>query len=77
MDRRSKCQTCEGYMTTCPGQFGHIELAKPVFDAAYATKILKLLRCACFYCSRLLIDSVSVASPYLGGVVYLFFLLLT
>lgn len=62
VDRSSKCQTCAGNMTTCPGHFGHIELAKPVFHVAYLTKIIKMLRCVCFYCSKLLIDVVSATS---------------
>ena len=31
VDRASRCQTCAGNMTECPGHFGHIDLAKPVF----------------------------------------------
>ncbi|KAI4468651.1 dna-directed rna polymerase [Holotrichia oblita] len=31
IDRNSRCQTCAGNMTECPGHFGHIDLAKPVF----------------------------------------------
>jgi len=38
-----------------PGYFGHIELAKPVFYIQYLTTILKILRCVCFKCSKLLI----------------------
>lgn len=30
-DRNFKCATCSGGMSECPGHFGHIELAKPVF----------------------------------------------
>lgn len=30
-DRNFKCATCAGSMTECPGHFGHIVLAKPVF----------------------------------------------
>ena len=43
------------YMQT-PGYFGHIELAKPVFYIQYLNTILKLLRCVCFKCSKLLIS---------------------
>ena len=57
VDRYAKCQTCAGNMNQCPGHFGHIELAKPVYHVGFITKTLKLLRCVCFYCSRLLIDS--------------------
>ena len=59
IDKSSKCQTCAGNMTSCPGHFGHIELAKPVFHVGYLTKSIKVMRCVCFYCSRLLIDPVS------------------
>ena len=58
VDRSSKCQTCAGNMTNCPGHFGHIELAKPVYHIGYLTKTIKILRCVCFYCSKLLIDQV-------------------
>jgi len=43
------------YMST-PGYFGHIELAKPVFYIQYLTTILKICRCCCFKCSKLLIS---------------------
>lgn len=59
IDRISRCQTCAGNMTTCPGHFGHINLTKPVFHVCFMTKIVKIMRCICFYCSRLLIDPVS------------------
>lgn len=58
VERTAKCQTCAGNMTTCPGHFGHIELAKPVFHVGFLTKTVKILRCVCFYCSKLLIDPV-------------------
>lgn len=47
-----------GNMTECPGHFGHIELAKPVFHVGFITKIMKVLRCVCFFCSKLLVDAV-------------------
>jgi len=43
------------YMQT-PGYFGHIELARPVFYIQYFNTILKILRCVCFKCSKLLIS---------------------
>jgi DNA-directed RNA polymerase II subunit RPB1 len=39
-----------------PGYFGHIELARPVFYIQYLNTILKVLRCVCFKCSKLLIS---------------------
>ena len=43
------------YMMT-PGYFGHIELARPVYYIQYLSTILKVLRCVCFKCSKLLIS---------------------
>ncbi|GAB6021132.1 DNA-directed RNA polymerase II subunit RPB1 [Chamberlinius hualienensis] len=56
IDRVSRCQTCAGNMTECPGHFGHIELAKPVFHVGFLNKTIKVLRCVCFYCSKLLVS---------------------
>ena len=53
IDRASRCQTCAGNMTECPGHFGHIELQKPVYHPGFLTKTLKVLRCVCFYCSKM------------------------
>lgn len=39
-----------------PGYFGHIELARPVFYIQYLSTILKVMRCVCFKCSKLLIS---------------------
>jgi len=39
-----------------PGYFGHIELARPLFYIQYFNTVLKLLRCVCIKCSKLLID---------------------
>ena len=43
------------YINT-PGYFGHIELARPVFYIQYLNTIVKILRCVCFKCSKLLIS---------------------
>ena len=56
MTDSSSCQTCAGTLSECPGHFAHMELTKPVFHIAFLTKILKVLRCVCFHCSKLLID---------------------
>ena len=39
-----------------PGYFGHIDLARPVYHQGFFSVVLKTLRCACFHCSRILID---------------------
>jgi len=40
----------------CPGYFGHIELARPVFHVQFIQIIIKILKCVCIRCSKLLID---------------------
>jgi DNA-directed RNA polymerase II subunit RPB1 len=39
-----------------PGYFGHIELARPVFFIQHLKEIMKIARCVCFKCSKLLIN---------------------
>ena len=39
-----------------PGYFGHLELARPVFYIQYLNTIIKILRCTCIKCSKLLIS---------------------
>ncbi|XP_071838270.1 DNA-directed RNA polymerase II subunit RPB1-like isoform X1 [Apostichopus japonicus] len=56
VDRSVKCQTCACNQTDCPGHFGHLELAKPVFLPGFLPKVVKILRCVCFYCSKLLVN---------------------
>lgn len=55
MDRASTCQTCDGNQNDCPGHFGHINLAKPVYHIGFFPKTMKILRSVCFYCSTLLV----------------------
>lgn len=45
IDRNFKCQTCGEGMSECPGHFGHIELARPVFHPgmAYIFAVYRLI----------------------------------
>ena len=56
IDHNKVCQTCEQKNTFCPGHFGHIELAKPLFYIQFFDTVKKLMKCICFKCSKLLID---------------------
>ena len=60
---QDKCKTCDcGYagsgskMDDCPGHFGHIELCRPVYHCGFIDEVIKVLRCVCYHCSRLLAD---------------------
>jgi DNA-directed RNA polymerase beta' subunit len=39
-----------------PGYFGHIEMARPVFFIQHLKEIMKISRCICFKCSKLLLN---------------------
>lgn len=54
------CLTCDCDDKSCPGHFGHIELAKPMYNIGFLNLTLKLLRCVCFSCSKLLCTEASV-----------------
>ncbi|KAJ1905821.1 DNA-directed RNA polymerase II core subunit rpo21 [Coemansia sp. IMI 209127] len=56
IDYNVKCHTCKESMGECPGHFGHINLAKPVFHMGFITKVKKILECVCWECGRLKAD---------------------
>jgi DNA-directed RNA polymerase II subunit RPB1 len=43
------------YINT-PGYFGHIELGRPVYYFQYLSTVMKVMKCVCFKCSKLLIS---------------------
>ena len=70
IDRNARCQTCAGNISECPGHFGHIELAKPVFHIGFMVKTIKILRCVCFFCSKLLVDPVRSRKERHAAIIY-------
>lgn len=56
IDRKIKCETCMAGMAECPGHFGHLELAKPMFHIGFIKTVLSIMRCVCFNCSKILAD---------------------
>ncbi|KAG6224843.1 hypothetical protein E4U25_008397 [Claviceps purpurea] len=57
IDRGLKCKTCTQTMSDCPGHFGHIELAKPVYHPGFIRKVKKILEMVCHNCSKLRVDA--------------------
>ncbi|KAI7750930.1 hypothetical protein M8C21_003095 [Ambrosia artemisiifolia] len=53
---KMKCETCTANMAECPGHFGHLELAKPMFHIGFMKTVLSIMRCVCFNCSKILAD---------------------
>eukprot|EP00449_Zooxanthella_nutricula_P049003 CAMPEP_0198601680 /NCGR_PEP_ID=MMETSP1462-20131121/149819_1 /TAXON_ID=1333877 /ORGANISM="Brandtodinium nutriculum, Strain RCC3387" /LENGTH=1832 /DNA_ID=CAMNT_0044333415 /DNA_START=69 /DNA_END=5564 /DNA_ORIENTATION=+ len=56
VDIRSKCETCGAGLKDCPGHWGHLTLARPMFHWGFMKATHNVLRCVCYYCSRLLAD---------------------
>jgi len=56
LEHNAFCRTCEQKKIFCPGHFGHIKLARPVFHPMFYETTRKLLKCICYRCSRLLIS---------------------
>ncbi|KAF2758672.1 RNA polymerase II largest subunit [Pseudovirgaria hyperparasitica] len=56
IDRSFSCATCNENMQECPGHFGHIELAVPVFHVGFITKIKKILETVCHNCGKIKAD---------------------
>ncbi|KIY65400.1 DNA-directed RNA polymerase II, subunit 1 [Cylindrobasidium torrendii FP15055 ss-10] len=56
IDRNFKCQTCGEGMSECPGHFGHIELARPVYHPGFIVKVKKIMESICVNCGKLKAD---------------------
>jgi DNA-directed RNA polymerase II subunit RPB1 len=56
LEHNRTCITCEQKNIFCPGHFGHIVLAKPVFHAMFFDIVRKILNCVCYKCSKCLIS---------------------
>jgi len=50
------CRSCGQNNHNCPGHFGHFVLARPVYYTQFFKLVMKMLRCVCFKCGKLLID---------------------
>lgn len=55
LEPRQRCRTCGNTATTCPGHFGHIELAVPVVHVGFAKIVHELLTVTCRDCGRILL----------------------
>lgn len=55
IDRGPVCASCNNKSEMCPGHFGHIELALPVYHMHFINIVMKLLPCVCFRCSTILV----------------------
>ncbi|XP_020588466.1 DNA-directed RNA polymerase I subunit 1-like [Phalaenopsis equestris] len=44
------CKSCGQQILHCPGHYGHIELARPIYNPLLFRSLKYLLQIACFYC---------------------------
>ena len=51
----NECHTCRETSQRCPGHFGHIALAEPVFHTGFITYLKTILSCICIRCHKLLV----------------------
>ncbi|PSR95151.1 DNA-directed RNA polymerase III subunit 1 like [Actinidia chinensis var. chinensis] len=49
------CATCHGTFAECPGHYGYLTLALPVYNVGYLNTIVDILKCICKSCSRVLL----------------------
>ena len=52
IDNGSVCTTCKQTNLLCPGHFGHIQLARPVYLYQFLPEIIKILQNVCLNCSN-------------------------
>lgn len=64
LEHNSYCRTCEQKNIFCPGHFGHIVLARPIFQPLFFENTRKVLRCICYRCSRLIISPTESSPEY-------------
>lgn len=57
LDKNDICLTCNLDYFQCPGHFGHIDLALPVYNPVFFKELVKLLRNACLSCHKFLTTS--------------------
>lgn len=54
-NKSSTCATCHGKFLSCPGHFGYLPLALPVYNVGYLGTIVDILKCICKSCARILL----------------------
>ena len=71
-DMGKVCNTCGLDNMGCPGHFGHIELARPVYNYHFMDITIKILKCICFRCGKLRVNKelpiISETAEFLNSV---------
>lgn len=56
-DFDKRCETCGAGHPECPGHFGYLELAEPMFNIGVFDIVLTALKCVCKKCGCILLDT--------------------
>jgi DNA-directed RNA polymerase II subunit RPB1 len=56
LENGKACRSCGQTNHHCPGHFGHLTLARPVYSTQFFKLLMKILKCVCHKCSKILID---------------------
>jgi len=60
IDPGVRCRTCGRKLTSCPGHFGFIELARPAIHIKYVSIVELFLRTTCGECGKILLDEETI-----------------
>ena len=66
LDNADVCQYCDNKNKQCPGHFGYIRLAYPVYNPRHIDTVLSILKCICAQCAEPRISK-DVAGPMLSS----------
>ncbi len=56
-ENKAQCVACGFLANYCVGHFGHMDLSEPVFHMGFYDYVIKILKCVCVKCSKLLIHT--------------------
>ena len=65
LDNADVCQYCDNKNKQCPGHFGYMRLAYPVYNPRHIDTVLSILKCICVECAEPRISK-DVAGPMLS-----------
>lgn len=52
---KNKCKSCSMDYDDCPGHFGYINLATPIYNPNYISYVVSVLKCFCVGCAQLFV----------------------
>ena len=64
IDKGGRCATCGLGFFQCPGHFGHVDLAVPVYAPLTFAQMYQVLKQTCLYCHRFRVGQLKVFMPF-------------